>query len=190
MSTDPYVSIVGADMASQFMFATLFRIVSEMGDNPSQFLAEVCTARSDGYSRIAADGCRPTGSHPRARQGDHHRSVGDCWGCSASLNGCPSSLLAPRATIAIASSGSGRCSAAASFHGAREFTDAQRDAVVAAYPRGASFKEDIIGAFYQGMKHRPDSTFGTVNDDVLAYRDPAFKRTDFCSIILQSSWRS
>ena len=71
-----------------------------------------------------------------------------------------------------------------------EFTDAQRDAVVAAYPRGASFKRDIIGAFYQGMKHRPESTFGTVNDDVLAYRDPTFKRADFCSIILQSSWRS
>jgi len=71
-----------------------------------------------------------------------------------------------------------------------EFTDAQRDAVVAAYPRGESFKKDIIGAFYQGMKHRPDSTFGTVNDDVLAYRDPTFKRADFCSIILQSSWRS
>ena len=71
-----------------------------------------------------------------------------------------------------------------------EFTNAQRDAVVAAYPRGASFKKDIIGAFYQGMKHRPDSTFGTVNDDVLAYMDPTFKRADFCSIILQSSWRS
>jgi hypothetical protein len=47
MSTDPYVSIVGADMASQFMFATLFRIVSEMGDNPSQFLAEVRVALLD-----------------------------------------------------------------------------------------------------------------------------------------------
>jgi hypothetical protein len=47
MSTDPYVSIVGADMASQFMFTTLFRIVSEMGDNPSQFLAEVRIALLD-----------------------------------------------------------------------------------------------------------------------------------------------
>src|ERR1700754_160653 len=71
-----------------------------------------------------------------------------------------------------------------------QFTDAQRDAVVSAFPRGASFKKDIIGAFYQGMKHRPCSTFGTVNDDVLAYCDPTFHRADFCSIILQSSWRS
>jgi HD domain len=70
-----------------------------------------------------------------------------------------------------------------------QFTDAQRDAVVSAYPRGSSFKKDIIDAFYQGMKHRPNSTFGTVNDDVLAYCDPTFRREDFCSIILQSSWR-
>ncbi|MDB5566980.1 MAG: hypothetical protein JWP84_3546 [Tardiphaga sp.] len=47
MSTDPYVSIVGADMANQFMLTTLFRIVSEMGDNPSQFLAEVRVALHD-----------------------------------------------------------------------------------------------------------------------------------------------
>jgi HD domain len=71
-----------------------------------------------------------------------------------------------------------------------QFTEAQREAVVAAYPRGNSFKNDIIHAFYNGMKHRPDSTFGTVNDDVLAYCDPKFKRADFCSIILQSSWRA
>ena len=55
-----------------------------------------------------------------------------------------------------------------------QFTEAQRNAVVAAYPRGTSFKKDIIGAFYHGMKHRPASTFGTVNDDVLAYCDPSF----------------
>lgn len=58
------------------------------------------------------------------------------------------------------------------------------------YPRGASLKKDIVGAFYRGMKHRPDSTFGRVDDDVLENRDPNFKRADFCSIILQSSWRS
>jgi hypothetical protein len=69
-----------------------------------------------------------------------------------------------------------------------QFTEAQRNAVLAAYPRGNSFKNDIIGAFYHGMKHRPDSTFGTVNDDVLAYCDPHFKRVDFCRLIMQSPW--
>jgi hypothetical protein len=71
-----------------------------------------------------------------------------------------------------------------------QFTDAQRAAVVAAHPRGGAFKTEIIRAFYDGMKHRPDTTFGTVNDDVLARLDPSFKRTDFCSIILGSSWRA
>jgi hypothetical protein len=71
-----------------------------------------------------------------------------------------------------------------------EFTQEQREAVVAAHPRGASFKKNIIDAFYQGMKHRPDSTFGTVNDDVLALKDPYFKRVDFCKVILGSAWAS
>jgi hypothetical protein len=71
-----------------------------------------------------------------------------------------------------------------------QFTDEQREAVVMAYPRGGDFKNEIIRSFYDGMKHRPDSTFGTVNDDVLAHFDPSFRRTDFCSVILQSSWQA
>jgi hypothetical protein len=68
------------------------------------------------------------------------------------------------------------------------FTPAQREAVIAAHPRGPHFKNNIIDAFYQGMKHRPHSTFGTVNDDVLAFKDPRFQRTDFCKVILGSAW--
>jgi hypothetical protein len=69
-----------------------------------------------------------------------------------------------------------------------DFTGEQCQAVVAAHPRGGNFKQEIIEAFYQGMKHRPDSTFGTVNDDVLAFKDPKFQRLNFCSIILDSHW--
>ena len=69
-----------------------------------------------------------------------------------------------------------------------DFTAEQREAVVTAHPRGPSFKHNIIDAFYQGMRHRPDSTFGTVNDDVLAYKEPHFTRTDFCRVILGSAW--
>jgi hypothetical protein len=70
----------------------------------------------------------------------------------------------------------------------QDFTDEQRAQVVAAHPRGGHFKENIIQAFYDGMKHRPDSTFGTVNDDVLALKDPSFQRVNFCSIIRGSHW--
>jgi HD domain len=71
-----------------------------------------------------------------------------------------------------------------------EFTAEQRQAILAAHPRGTSFKKNIIDAFYEGMKHRPDSTFGTVNDDVLALKDPHFRRTDFCQVISGSAWAS
>ena len=67
--------------------------------------------------------------------------------------------------------------------------DLQREAVVGAHPRGDHFKEQIIHAFHDGFCHKPETTFGTVNDDVLALRDPKFKRTNFCSIILNSAWK-
>jgi hypothetical protein len=38
------------------------------------------------------------------------------------------------------------------------------------------------------MKHRPKSTFGTVNSDVLDFRDKSFQPTNFCRVILSSSW--
>ena len=69
-----------------------------------------------------------------------------------------------------------------------QFTESQREAVIAAYPRGGDFKRGMIEAFYQGMKHRPDSTFGTFNDDVLAFKDPNFQRMNLCSAIFSSPW--
>ncbi len=63
-----------------------------------------------------------------------------------------------------------------------------RDAVVKAFPRPPNFKEEIIQAFYDGMKHRPDTTFGTVNADVLADKDPHFHAGNFCSVIRRSRW--
>lgn len=90
-----------------------------------------------------------------------------------------------RPEIALVQAGAGMDVAGRGYD---RFTDAQREAVVTACPREADFKHGIIDAFYQGMKHRPDSTFGTFNDDVLAYKDPGFRRIDICSVILGSDW--
>jgi hypothetical protein len=70
-----------------------------------------------------------------------------------------------------------------------EFPDAEREAIVAAYPRTEHFKEDIIQAFYDGIKHKPETTFGNVKADVLADKDPKFQRTNFCSVIRDSRWK-
>ena len=67
--------------------------------------------------------------------------------------------------------------------------DAEREAVVHAHPRTPHFKEDIIQAFYDGIKHKPETTFGNVKADVLADKDPAFRRGNFCSVIRASAWR-
>ncbi len=60
-------------------------------------------------------------------------------------------------------------------------------AVTAAHPR-PDFKRRILAAFNDGIKHRPDSTFGTVNADVLQHFDLAFIRGDFVDVILKNSW--
>jgi HD domain len=69
------------------------------------------------------------------------------------------------------------------------FTDADREAIVQMYPRTAHFKEDILQAFYDGIRHKPETTFGNVKADVLADKDPHFQRGNFCSVIRDSSWR-
>jgi HD domain len=69
-------------------------------------------------------------------------------------------------------------------------SDLDRQLVVDAHPRGPQFKLDIVEAFYQGNRHKPDTTFGNVNADVLALKDPHFHRTDFCSVIHNSAWPS
>jgi hypothetical protein len=61
------------------------------------------------------------------------------------------------------------------------------EAITSAHPR-PDFKNRILRAFTDGMKHRPRTTFGTVNADVLAHYDPTFARDDFVEIILSNSW--
>ena len=69
-----------------------------------------------------------------------------------------------------------------------EFSAEQRSQVVKAHPREADFKEGIIEAFTQGTIFKPETTFGNVKADVLALKDPTYKRLNFCGMILGSSW--
>jgi hypothetical protein len=69
-----------------------------------------------------------------------------------------------------------------------EFTNAEREAVVHAHPRPSRFKEEIIQAFYNGIHHKPETTFGNVKADVLADKDPWFRPENFCRVIRGSAW--
>jgi hypothetical protein len=71
--------------------------------------------------------------------------------------------------------------------GYQNLDQAEIQAVTAAHPR-PDFKRQILAAFTNGFQDRPDTTFGTVNADVLAHFVPGFVRTDFVEIILNSTW--
>jgi HD domain len=68
-----------------------------------------------------------------------------------------------------------------------QITPEQRAEVVAAHPR-PDFKNRILRAFHDGMADRPDTTFGTMNDDVLAHFDPGFRRKNFVTLIQENAW--
>ena len=70
-----------------------------------------------------------------------------------------------------------------------EYSDAERAAVVTLHPRPEHFKEAIIQAFYDGIRHKPDTTFGNVKADVIADKEPNFRRGNFCAVIRGSAWR-
>jgi hypothetical protein len=71
--------------------------------------------------------------------------------------------------------------------GRDDLDPAALQAVTDAHPR-PDFKRRILEAFTDGFKDRPDTTFGTVNADVLAHFVPGFQRIDFVEVILNNSW--
>jgi hypothetical protein len=71
--------------------------------------------------------------------------------------------------------------------GYHELDPAAIDAVTAAHPR-PDFKRQILAAFTNGFRDRPETTFGTVNADVLAHFVPGFVRTDFVEVIEANAW--
>jgi hypothetical protein len=73
--------------------------------------------------------------------------------------------------------------------GYRDLPESSIMEVVDAHPR-PGFKGQILQAFAAGNMHRPHTTFGNVNADVLARFDPSFERTDFVDVIEGSAWPS
>ena len=65
----------------------------------------------------------------------------------------------------------------------------QVDEVLAAHPRG-EFKQEFLQAFVDGLGHRPDTAYGTVNADVLERFVPGYRRTSMVDRVQQSPWPS
>ena len=71
----------------------------------------------------------------------------------------------------------------------REFTDLQREAVVAFIPAESTLRNRSSIPLMRAFATSQRLPLAPVNDDVLALLDPKFKRANFCSIILNSAWR-
>jgi HD domain len=66
-----------------------------------------------------------------------------------------------------------------------EFSDEQRSDIVAAHPR-TNFKAGIVESFYQGMRDKPQTAFGTMNTDILEAKLPGYVKPNFCDFIANS----
>lgn len=59
--------------------------------------------------------------------------------------------------------------------------------ITAAHPRG-DFKNEFLQTFHEGLKHRPDTTYGTINADILEHFVPDFRRASMVDRVIASCW--
>ena len=71
--------------------------------------------------------------------------------------------------------------------GLEDLDPALVEEVIGVHPRG-DFNNEFIRAFYEGLRHRPDTTYGTVNADVLEHFVPGFRRGSMIERITGSLW--
>jgi hypothetical protein len=71
--------------------------------------------------------------------------------------------------------------------GYEHLPEQHREDIIKQFPR-AGFKKSIIPTFFEGFKHKTDTTFGNINADICAFMIPDFQRKNFCDSILHSPW--
>jgi hypothetical protein len=60
--------------------------------------------------------------------------------------------------------------------------------ILEAFPREPGFKSKLLDTLARGQTHRPQSTHGTINADVLQFCDRRFKKSDYCERLMASKW--
>ncbi|WP_160286745.1 HD domain-containing protein [Pseudomonas sp. QL9] len=141
-------------------------------------------AHSSHDKRFEVDGANAAADFLRSR-GIGEREVEKVWTAIAlhTTPGIPE-FMAPE--IALVTAGVEMDVLGIRYH---SFAEADREAVVHEHPRTEQFKEDIIQAFYDGIRHKPETTFGNVKADVICDKEPHFHRGNFCSVIRASAWK-
>jgi HD domain len=65
---------------------------------------------------------------------------------------------------------------------AGELSAEQRSEVISAHPR-TDFKSGIVDAFFEGMREKPETAFGTMNTDILEAKLRGYVKPNFCDLI-------
>jgi hypothetical protein len=63
-----------------------------------------------------------------------------------------------------------------------------REEIISRFPR-AGLKEKMIPTFFEGFKHKPHTTYGSINEDICVCMIPGYRRKNLCDLILQSPWK-
>ena len=71
--------------------------------------------------------------------------------------------------------------------GYEHLSDENREEIIGLFPR-TDFKKKIIPAFFEGFKHKTETTFGNIKADVCAHMIPGYQSKNFCTCILHSPW--
>jgi hypothetical protein len=135
------------------------------------------------HERFEVDGANAAADFMRSHNLEE-RDVKDVWDAIA-LHTTPGIPQHKRPVVALVTAGVEMDVLGIEFG---EFTSQQREEVCACHPRGVDFKNGIIDAFACGTINKPETTFGNVKADVLALRDPTYKRLSFTDMILNSDW--
>ncbi|QDV39412.1 HD domain-containing protein [Tautonia plasticadhaerens] len=127
--------------------------------------------------RFEVDGANAARDFLRAN-GIDDESAGVVWDAIA-LHTTPEIPWHKRPEIALMNGGT---AADVIGRGLDEIPVADREAILAAYPR-VDFACGIVRAFVDGLADRPATAFGTFNADLLERGLPGYRRTNFCDLI-------
>jgi hypothetical protein len=68
-----------------------------------------------------------------------------------------------------------------------QLSQTHREEIVTQFPR-MDLKKNMINVFFDGFKHKPHTTYGSINADICACMIPGYERKDYCDLILHSPW--
>ena len=71
--------------------------------------------------------------------------------------------------------------------GYEHLSNENREEIIGLFPR-TDFKKKIIPVFFEGFKHKTETTFGNIKADVCAHMIPGYQSKNFCTCILHSPW--